>query len=181
MKMKILLSITLIAAMTTGARADPLPGFYDAGDGIFMGVGTGWGTEADILRDLGLDVFELDTLITIPPNTSQPLDAILTERWGGLWAYHDGTILPDLLIVGVDNAWAAYCLRSADREPCPVGTIDITGHWDTNDLGGQKQNHLAVFQARQPMNEVCEIPEPGRLGIAVLVCVIIFLLYRMAK
>jgi hypothetical protein len=174
--MKYLAAFLLLVSATFAAE----PGFYYAGDGLFMGTGTGWGTEADILRDLGLDVFELDTLTEFPPSTSQPLDAIITDRWAGLWAYHDGTILPDLLIVGVDNAWAAYCLRGAEREPCPVGTVDITGNWSTDDLGGLRQTHLAVFQARKPMNETCAIPEPTTLILALVAIVSLGVIIVMA-
>ena len=169
-------------ALVSPVFADPVAGFYLAGDGIFMGTGTGWGTESDILRDLGLDVFVLDTLTEFPPSVSQPLDVVVKKRWGGLWAYHDGLILPDLLVVGVDDAWAAYCLRSAEWGPCPVNTVDITGNWSTDDLGGLKMVHLSVYQARQPMNKRCDIPEPNMLTLlmsAVIGMAIGFILQRL--
>ena len=168
--MKYLIAFLLLVSPALAAD----PGFYRAGDGVFMGTGTGFGTEADILRDLQLDVVELTTL-DMPGwyVYNDTLSATVTGAWSGGWSYQNDPILPDLLVVGVDDAWAAYCLREWTWEYCPVGTVEISGEWDTEDLGGGRIDHLSIFKARAPMvDTTChQVPEPST-GVQVLMVVV---------
>ena len=180
-KLLTLLVVLMIAISTVRAvKADDiLPGFYKAGDGLFMGTGTGFGTEEDIFRDLGLDVQELSTL-DMPGwyVWNNKLSATVTDRWAGGWSYQDDPNLPDLLVVGVDDAWAAYCLRGWTRDPCPVGTVEMIGNWSTDDLGGARIDHLSMFKARRVVSTTCTVPEPatvamllvGLVSIGLIVC-----------
>lgn len=175
--MKYLLAFLLLTSSAFAYDADP--GFYRAYDGLFMGQGTGDGTETDIFRDIGLDVFELTRLDMPGWNVSNGiLSATVDDTWGGLWAYQDGMNLPDLLVVGVEDAWAAYCLRDWTWEPCPAGTVDITGNWSTEDLGDERVTYLSLFQGRAPMvDRSCNVPEPSALVmiLVLLVCLAIFI------
>jgi hypothetical protein len=156
------------------------PGFYKAGDGLFLGTGTGFGTEADLLRDLGLDVRELTTL-DMPGwyVWNATLSATVTDTWAGGWSYQNDPILPDILVVGVDNEWAAYCLRDWERDPCPIGTVEMIGNWSTDDLSGRRIDHLSIFQARGPMNKTCDVPEPeSRILFVFGFFILFFILYR---
>jgi hypothetical protein len=176
--MKYLLAFLLLVSPAFAAD----PGFYVAGDGVFMGTGTGFGTEADIFRDLGLDVFELSTL-DMPGwyvwNTT--LSATVTDRWAGGFSYQNDPILPDLLVVGIDNAWAAYCLRGARQDPCPVGTAEMVGTWSTDDLGGGRIDHLSVFKARREVSTTCTIPEPTTLAVVIIAIVLILAAYLLSE
>jgi len=173
---KYLIAFLLLTSTAFAYPADP--GFYRVYDGLFMGTGTGDGTEEDIFRDVGLDVFELTTLEMPGWNVSNGLlSATVNDTWGGLWAYSDGMNLPDLLVVGVEDAWAAYCVRDWTWEDCPAGTVDITGSWSTDDLGGERVTYLSLFQARGPVNRSCDVPEPSALVMILIlvVCVAIFI------
>ena len=108
------------------------------------------------------------------------LDATVTGMWSGGWAYSDGMNIPDLLVVGVDNAWAAYCVRDWTWEACPAGTVDFIGNWDTDDLGGDRIDHLSLLQAVRPMSGVtCTVPEPNTLLLVMLALAVLYLTLRI--
>jgi len=158
------LGVTSMCSQVKGAE----PGLYYV-DPLFLGTGTGYGTPDDILRDLNLDVTQLSDLSMpgwyVYNNT---LSAMVTGMWSGRWDYSDGLMVPDLLVVDVDDAWAAYCVRDWARDPCPVGTIDFVGTWDTDDLGGQRVTHLSLFKGVRDMpDRSCEVPEPAALIMVV--------------
>ena len=183
MKLKtLLLTIFVLMCSTYAVTADPAPpGFYRSGDGVFMGQGTGYGTPSDIMRDIGLNVFELTTLNMPGWHVSNGiLDATVTGMWSGGWAYSDGMNIPDLLVVGVDNAWAAYCVRDWTWEACPAGTVDFVGNWDTDDLGGDRIDHLSLLQAVRPMSGVtCTVPEPNTFLLVMLALAVLYLTLRI--
>ena len=157
--MKYLIAFLLLVSPVLAAE----PGFYRAYDGVFMGTGTGFGTEFDVFRD-GWYVY------------NATLSATVTGAWSGGWSYQNDPILPDLLVVGVDDAWAAYCLRDWEWNPCPVGTVEISGTWDTDDLGGRRVDHLSIFKARAPMvDRTCiQTPEPSCAILVIVGVVLIF-------
>lgn len=162
--MKYLLAFLLLVSPALAAD----PGLYHMGDGLFLGTGTGFGTADDILSTLGLPVEELATIPV--PWFQNPFEAIFSGgRNQGIWSYQNDPILPDLLVVGVDDAWAAYCLREWEWvDPCPVGTVESVGNWSTRDLNWADVDHLSLFQATVPLNNRCDIPEPGTLILAIV-------------
>lgn len=158
----------LLLLLTAPAMAAD-PGLYHLGDGLFLGTGTGFGTSDDILRDLGIPVEELTTITEIPW-FQNPFEAIYSGgRNQGIWSYQNDPILPDLLVVGVDDDWAAYCLREWEWvDPCPVGTVESVGNWSTVDLDWRDVDHLSLFQATIPLNNRCEVPEPETWKLLVI-------------
>ena len=145
--MKYLIAFLLLVSPVLAAE----PGFYRAYDGVFMGTGTGFGTEFDVFRDVGLDVVELTTL-DMPGwyVYNATLSATVTGAWSGGWSYQN--------------------------DPIPVGTVEISGTWDTDDLGGRRVDHLSIFKARAPMvDRTCiQTPEPSCAILVIVGVVLIF-------
>jgi hypothetical protein len=170
-------SLILLLAVTTQASADQF-------SGLFLGIGNGYGSEQDIFDTFGVHVQEM-AVLTDFPGVNEGLSTTLDRDFGGVWRYFDSNQPTlDMLLVGVDGQWAAYCFKDNPcgypSKQCFLGTGVSMGTWSTDDLGGAPVDHLIAYKGA-PTGCVAHAPVPSSIVLGLVLIALLIILAPLGR